>query len=338
MLERRERESHQDFPSRKASERGSFHAFQEDYIAIFESFKKIMPDFETKSHIMRYLTGHESLGFEFLYSIMLDLKEIEKHVFLMYHKNTSREEFLKEQLFEMAKSNQKHEKEVADLHSKIEERTNRSSRESTRPRMTSMHVRGHYQALLLRLNEFYGEKMDILKQTLTKAKSFDQTKIAINDVPDDLMDEIQYEEMQDVLKENMNKITELHSLIEESHKERSTTGKFEKPERRISGDFSSIGALTNGGLDTLERNEFWDGREEQETQLNMSEVEMSRFEILLREKQDEVDIVRKKEQMYQNVIYSLTKELRQMRGEKARAMRESLQEREIDLCKDTLSI
>ena len=139
-----------NFHSRKTSEvDGTFGVFREDYQTVFESFKRMMPDFSTKSHIARYLKGHENLGNEFLYAVMLDLKELEKNVFLMHHQNSAREKQLQDQINEIGRLSS-NAQETPNSQFRGEKTTGRGEAKTSRgdSGVITMYMRKHYQALL----------------------------------------------------------------------------------------------------------------------------------------------------------------------------------------------
>lgn len=57
-----------------------------------------MPELEMNSHIVRYLAMHDNLQVDFLYSVMLDLKDLEKYLFVLFHQFSDREKSLQEHI------------------------------------------------------------------------------------------------------------------------------------------------------------------------------------------------------------------------------------------------
>ena len=341
---------------------GVFSVFQEDYETVLNSFRKILPEFETKSHIVRYLATHQILGHEFLYSVMLDLKELEKHVLLRCHIDTTREDFLKEQLNELLKYNELYQKENNELRAQLERimeaqsnRTSRREDEGSEAR-NSLYMKKHYQGLLQKLNEFYGQKMDVLRQSLLSVEKHSATKMAVEGIFEDLVEEISSEGLQKTFKENIKKIQEVHSLIgelwQEKNKECVDYERIERKSTRLktgdtrkeTSDYSSIDPLTTRRFELLELRHtenrieessmsIYEQREGPETRLNTSEIENLSIECLLNEKDQEMEIVRKKEMMYQNMIYSLAQELKGVKNNNYEIQRLELYERENDLGK-----
>jgi len=348
-----------------------FETFLEDYQTIIMAFRKILPHFEAKSHIVRYLAAHEALGYEFLYSVMLDLKELEKSVLLADHRASTREEILKEQIAEIMKINETFSNENIELRRKIEKLLDKNGNQSMSVLDVSKggggvnhvkYIRGHYQALLMKTNEFYGQKFEMLKQSILSQDKHAAIKLTIDNVFEDLAEEMGVEGVQDGLRENLKKLKELYNLIGNfwGNKMAKYYLPFEKLETkstqflktldtRKTTDMNSTGPLTTRPHELLEFDKNGDDeiteesyaskeieeeenyvvRSGPETRLNSSEYEQKSVDLLLKNKETQLNLVRKKEQVYQNLIYSLTQELRAANKNNQEKLLESEKETEL---------
>jgi len=318
-----------------------FENFLEDYQSIIMAFRRVLPDFQAKSHIVRYLATHEALGYEFLYSVMLDLKELEKTILLADHKKSTQENFFKEQIAELIKISETYREENVELQRRIEKITagGNQSMNADISRGGGNHVkymRGHYQALLMKTNEFYAQKFEMLKQSLLSKQSHAATKLTIENIFEDLEEEMGLEGIQDGLKQSIKKLKEVHNLIGNTWTDQNkfclpfekletkSTQFFKTLDTRKTTDMNSTGPLTTRPHDILEfeRNddyiteesylskEIEDVKSGPETRLNSSELEQKSLEYFLKNKESELGFIRRKEQTYQNLIYSLTQELK----------------------------
>jgi len=276
-------------------------AFKEDYSVVLDNFSKMMPELEMNSHIMRYLNTHDILNSEFLYYVMLDLKDLEKYLFIKFHQISEKERNYRERIESLFIKRKQMEQENSTLRQRVENlekiiQDNQLTSNSARDSKTSEYIHLHYQDLLLQLTNYYHEKLSLLSEKISNPEKSSSITAENQDRLTEILERIPVEEIQHAVLKNKNLFLEINSKIDELYS-KCQENKSQEP---VPIEIGKVVKFPNV-LMTEEGNSLQD--------LNKSDFDFNQFEKLMKQKEHEINVLRKKEETYQKIIYNLSMEL-----------------------------
>jgi len=207
---------------------GLVKSFKEDYNSVLENLKKALPNFDLKSH-QRYLSYHETIGADFLYSVILDFKDLEKFLCMTFHQMRETERKLTERIEQLLKANQDFEEENKNLRIRLEKLEQSIEIRRDNPHdglILPTYMHSHYQDVLYKIMNFFEEKSSLIEDTLKYPENYISNRNALGEIKEDLLESITSEDIQQKLIKGVDNFLEIHSKIRELQTEEVNEPRF----------------------------------------------------------------------------------------------------------------